>query len=269
MRTRQHEFVADVVDRTLCVRGDLVRLTQIFSNLMNNAAHYTPVGGKVQVKVAREGASALVRVIDNGQGFRPEQRERLFEMFSRGDQSGGLGIGLALGRRLAEMHGGSLTAESPGPGQGAVFSVVLPLCAAPGAAADEPDAAQPGTPQALQVLVVDDNADAADSLELLLRELGAKVAVARSGSEALSAFERTRPALVLLDIGMPHMDGYEVARLLRSRFAGERFSIVGLSGWGQERDRELGKVAGFDHHLVKPADIRSLQEVLHAAATQE
>lgn len=269
MRTRQHEFIADTVDRSLWVQGDLVRLTQLLSNLLNNAAHYTPSGGKVQVKVAKEGAVAVIRVIDSGDGFTPEHRERLFKMFSRGERSGGLGIGLALARRLAEMHGGSLTADSRGPGQGSVFTVILPLCAAPPASAGESAAALPCTPQALQVLVVDDNADAADSLELLLRELGARVEVARSGTEALAAFERVRPALVLLDIGMPHMDGYQVARLLRSRFSGERFSIVGLSGWGQERDRELGRSAGFDQHLVKPADISSLQAALRAAATHE
>jgi CheY-like chemotaxis protein len=266
MRERRHDFVADVVDRSLWVHGDLVRLTQLLSNLLNNAAHYTPAGGKVRVKVETIGPSAVVRVIDTGQGFRPEERERLFEMFARGDGSGGLGIGLALGRRLAQMHGGSLTAESAGPGLGSVFTATLPLCEAPNAADSASARGDAGTPQALQVLVVDDNADAGDSLELLLRGLGARVEVARSGTEALATFERVKPALVLLDIGMPQMDGYEVARHLRSRFADHRFSIVGLTGWGQERDRELGREAGFDHHLVKPADIGALQDVLRAAA---
>lgn len=266
MRERRHDFVAEVVDRSLWVHGDLVRLTQLLSNLLNNAAHYTPAGGKVRVKVETIGPSAVVRVIDTGQGFRPEERERLFEMFARGDGSGGLGIGLALGRRLAQMHGGSLTAESAGPGLGSVFAATLPLCEAPNAADSASARGDAGTPQALQVLVVDDNADAGDSLELLLRGLGARVEVARSGTEALATFERVKPALVLLDIGMPQMDGYEVARHLRSRFADHRFSIVGLTGWGQERDRELGREAGFDHHLVKPADIGALQDVLRAAA---
>ncbi|MFL6693185.1 MAG: PAS domain-containing protein [Ramlibacter sp.] len=267
MRERRHDFVADAVDRSLWVHGDLVRLTQLLSNLLNNAAHYTPVGGKVRVQVEAAGPAAVIRVIDTGQGFRDEDRERLFEMFARGDGSGGLGIGLALGRRLAQMHGGTLTAESPGPGRGAVFTATLPLCAAPGASEGPPSPEQLRTPAALRVLVVDDNADAGDSLELLLRELGAQVTVARSGTEALATFERVEPAVVLLDVGMPQMDGYEVARRLRTRFSSHRFSIVGLTGWGQERDRELGRKAGFDHHLVKPAGMDALQAVLRAAAS--
>jgi len=243
--------------------GDTVRLAQVVSNLLNNAARYTDPGGQVSLEVEAQGGQAVLRVGDNGRGFAPADRERIFGLFARGEGSSGLGIGLALGRKLAQMHGGSLDAESAGPGRGAVFTMRLPLADSPVPAAPA-DAAVDAGLQALRVLVVDDNVDAADSLQLLLHELGAQVVVARSGPEALEQFERLEPAAVLLDIGMPGMDGYEVARRLRTRFAGRRFAIVGLSGWGQERDRALGREAGFDHHLVKPADLGALRELLDA-----
>ncbi len=163
------------------------------------------------------------------------------------------------------MHGGSLEGASAGPGRGAVFTLRLPLAQAPAQPAPAHALSGAGLP-AMRVLVVDDNVDAADSLQLLLHELGADVKVARSGPEALLQFERWQPAVVLLDIGMPGMDGYEVARRLRAQFAGRRFAIVGLSGWGQTRDRALGREAGFDHHLVKPAELGALRELLDALA---
>ncbi len=263
IRDRGHKLVVEHCAQPLWVAGDPVRLTQLVSNLLNNAARYTEPGGTIRLHTCAEQGQAVVRVSDTGRGFAPEQAERIFEMFARGEGSGGLGIGLALGRKIAQLHGGTLEGTSAGPGRGAVFTVRLPLVqppakpAAPGAAVDK-------VPP-LRVLVVDDNADAADTMELLLRELGAEVSVARDGRQALERFEDCNPSVVLLDIGMPGMDGYEVARRLRARHPDRRVCIVGLSGWGQERDRQRGREAGFDHHLVKPADLGMLQALLQAA----
>jgi CheY-like chemotaxis protein len=183
-------------------------------------------------------------------------------MFGRGKASSGLGIGLALARRLAEMHGGTLDAQSEGPGKGAVFTLRLPR-------AVPPEVASPGSVDELhgsirgqRILVVDDNRDAADSLRLMLELLGADVHIARSGREALTRFAECRADAVLLDIGMPEMDGYEVARAIRQRPEGKGTMIVAVSGWGQESDRQRSREAGFDHHLVKPADLQAIEMLL-------
>jgi CheY-like chemotaxis protein len=188
-------------------------------------------------------------------------------MFSRGPQSNGLGIGLALSRSLATMHGGTLTASSAGPGQGAEFSLRLPMAEAP---ADEQGAPVPAAPMsALRILVADDNQDAGDTLEMLLTHLGAQVRVVRSGADALASFQGFDPDVVLLDIGMPGMDGYETARAIRASHAGHRAALVALTGWGQEQDRLRSRDAGFDHHLVKPADIVALQALLAQLAAAQ
>jgi PAS domain S-box-containing protein len=262
IRDRRHQLVVDRAPQPLWVCGDAVRLTQLVSNLLNNAARYTRPGGTIRLETRSEEGQAVIRVSDTGRGFAPQDAQRIFDMFARGDASGGLGIGLALGRKLAQLHGGTLEGASDGPGHGSVFTVRVPLVDAPAAAAAPASAV--GKMPSLRVLVVDDNADAADTMELLLRELGAEVSVARDGRQALEKFEEVDPAVVLLDIGMPGMDGYEVARRLRARYPQRPLSIVGLSGWGQERDRQRGRDAGFDHHLVKPADIGALQTLLHS-----
>jgi CheY-like chemotaxis protein len=198
---------------------------------------------------------------------------RIFEMFSRGEHTdepgdSSLGIGLPLARRLAEMHGGSIEARSEGRGQGAEFLLRLPLAAEQQAvnAGERRDQAVAGSKR---VLVVDDNRDAANSLGMLLEAMGAQVSVVHSGPDALDAYARFSPALVLLDIGMPGMDGYEVARRIRSSFAEPRAAIVALTGWGQEDDRYRASAAGFDHHLTKPADIEDLQRLLASHAAVE
>jgi CheY-like chemotaxis protein/nitrogen-specific signal transduction histidine kinase len=259
---RHHTLEVQLPEQPVWVVGDVVRLAQLVNNLLNNAARYTEPGGRIRVVLAAEQAEAVIRVSDTGRGFTREEGERIFGLFARGEGSGGLGIGLALGRKLAEMHGGSLTAESAGPGRGATFTIRLPLAESPQSHVTEAVPGHAARPNAIRVLVVDDNVDAGDSMQMLLSHLGAEVTIARSGSEALRQFERVRPSLVLLDIGMPDIDGYEVARRLRTQFPEGGFQIVGLSGWGQERDRELGRAAGFDHHLVKPAEIGALQELL-------
>ncbi|HEY1286954.1 MAG TPA: ATP-binding protein, partial [Burkholderiales bacterium] len=262
-----HQLTVSVPREALWLDGDPVRLAQILANLLNNAATYTEHGGRISVRAWREDGNALIAVRDNGTGIAADALPRMFQMFHRGSTSsrrnpGGLGIGLSLARGLAEMHGGAITVKSEGSGKGAEFTVRLPL-----AAAETPVAADPAPDDVLpprRILVVDDNRDAADSLGLLLRVLGADVRVARDGAEALEAYGDYDPAVVLLDIGMPGMDGYEVARRIRARSPGPRPTIVALTGWGQEQDRHEARQAGFDHHLVKPAELGALKELLRS-----
>ena len=261
-----HRLTVSVPEEPLWVDGDPVRLAQILANLLNNAAKYTEAGGTLEVHARREGASAVIAVRDNGAGISPEAIPRLFEMFSRGDRGsgrdqGGLGIGLALARRLCEMHGGSVTARSEGPGRGSEFIVRLPLAARQAGEEIIAEAGAPPVPRK-RILVVDDNRDAAESMGMLLEFLGADVRVAVDGPGALEAFEIYEPAVVLLDIGMPGMDGYEVARRIRTEFPQRHTAIVALTGWGQEEDRRRARAAGFDHHLIKPADVGALQALL-------
>jgi PAS domain S-box-containing protein len=261
IRSADHRLDIALPSEALVLPGDPVRLGQILANLLNNAANYTPRGGHIELRAQRTGKHVEIIVRDNGNGIAPDQLERIFEMFNRGAGSNGLGIGLALARRLAQMHGGSIRAQSDGLGHGSTFIVALPLDDRNAAAADTANESAAALPQK-RVLVVDDNRDAANSLAMLLEFLGADVAVAHSGREALERFVAYRPAVVLLDIGMPEMDGYEVARTIRSRDDGAPVTLIALTGWGQEEDRRRARAAGFDHHLVKPADIDALQALL-------
>ena len=262
----RHQLEVSLPDEALWLDGDPVRLAQILSNLLNNAAKYTPAGGTIALSARREGPLAEISVRDNGSGIPAEALSRIFEMFNRearpnaGGQ-GGLGVGLTLARRLAELHGGTVEVRSEGEGQGSEFIVRLPLAAG----APEEAGSPPPAPEALtrmRLLVVDDNRDVAESLGMFLEELGAEVRLAHDGPSAIAAFEASDPAAVLLDIGMPHMDGYEVARTLRARFPERRAVLVALTGWGQEEDRRRARESGFDHHLVKPADVEALQRLL-------
>ena len=255
-----HRLEVNVPEEPLHAEGDPVRLTQILSNLLNNAARYTPRGGEIAVSLEREAGAATIRVRDNGTGISPEMLPRLFGMFARGESSTGLGIGLALARKLAEMHGGAIEAGSAGPGQGAEFTVRLPLSSGVPRESSPKGAAKPIVARH-RILVVDDNRDAAQSIGMLLSFLGAEVEVANDGAAALAAFARERPAAVLLDLGMPGMDGYEVARRLRAAGA-DRVPIIALTGWGQEEDRRRVREAGFDRHLIKPADMGALRALL-------
>lgn len=259
VREHGHALELDLPERPLWLEGDAARLAQVLSNLLNNACRYTDRGGRIQVSVATEAGRVLVTVRDSGIGFQEEQAGKLFEMFARGERSQGLGIGLGLARRLAELHGGTVEGHSDGPGRGARFTLALPLGAEPAAAAAED--APAGMPS-LRVLVVDDNVDAATTLQTLLELLGARAEVAHGGEAALARFAEFRPRAVLLDIGMPGMDGYQVARALRARHPDWDGALIALTGWGQEADRRKGQEAGFDHHLVKPVDVAVLQRLL-------
>ena len=266
VESRRHQLRLVQAPGELWVEADPVRLSQVIANLVDNAAKYTPNGGTIDVLVEGGEDVATVRVRDNGTGISPERHEDVFRMFSRGERTGmrgegGLGIGLALARRLAAMHRGTLAVASEGIGHGSEFTLTIPLVAAP---AREPGE-DPVVPQAMlrkKILVVDDNRDAAETLGMVLEQMGAEVRVAYDGLEAVSAFSEYDAAAVLLDIGMPYMDGYEVARTLRSQYPDRRPRLIAITGWGQEKDRMRAKDAGFDHHITKPADLGLLQEIL-------
>ncbi|MBC7940974.1 MAG: response regulator [Chitinophagaceae bacterium] len=267
----RHRLDLVMSSEPLSIEGDAVRLVQVFANLLNNAAKYTDDGGRIEVKAWREVGNAMVSVSDNGIGLAPDQLPRLFEMFSQfagGKEraQGGLGIGLSLVKRLVQMHGGTIRAESEGLGRGSRFTVCLPLAAE--VQSDAPPAASASAPQdrgMQRVLVVDDNRDAADSLALMLGILGAQVEVAHDGGAALETFERFAPEVMLLDLGMPGMNGFEVARRLRERTNGRAVTLVALTGWGQAGDREQTRAAGFDHHWLKPVDVAALRTLLERA----
>jgi signal transduction histidine kinase len=266
----RHTLQVDLPAEALIVEGDLVRLTQVFSNLLNNAAKYTPPGGALRLEARREGDDVLIEVSDSGVGLEREMLEPIFEMFvqvggaSRAAQ-GGLGIGLTLVKSLVELHGGRVSARSDGPNRGSTFSVRLPLARrveAPAAADRAP--AWEAVPLSRSILVVDDNRDAADSLAELLRALGATAFAAYSGSQALQLALEQRLDAAVLDIGMPGMDGCALARQLRGSPMHSAMLLIALTGWGQEADKQRISEAGFDHHMLKPADAAALIGVLQA-----
>jgi signal transduction histidine kinase len=247
------------------VFGDAQRLSQAVSNVLNNSARYCDPGGRVQLTVREESGGAVVHVVDDGIGIPPELLGNVFEPFVQLDRAsprsqGGLGIGLALVRELVHLHGGNVQAESRGPGTGSAFTLRLPLDRPP---APETDGATPAAVPvpARRVLVADDNRDAADSLALLLTQMGHVVHVVYNGQDAVDAVASFEPDVVLLDLGMPVMDGFEAARSIRDR-VGPRLQLVALSGWGQDEDRRRGKEAGFDEHVLKPVAVETLARLL-------
>ena len=274
----RHDLSVTVPSEPLMVEGDVTRLSQVFGNLLTNAAKYTDPGGQIRVTVRREGSDAVVSVSDTGIGISAEHLPRLFDMFSQVAPAlertqGGLGIGLALVKSLVEMHGGRVEARSPGLGKGSEFLVRLPAVepARPAPAADRPRAAGPhhGRPRR-RILIADDNADAAQSLAMMLRVLGHDVRTAPDGQAAVDLAEAFRPELVLLDIGMPRLNGYDAARHLRLQPWSQNVTLVALTGWGQDEDKRRATEAGFDHHFTKPIAPNALDSLLaelQAAAT--
>jgi signal transduction histidine kinase/ActR/RegA family two-component response regulator len=261
-----HKLEIELPEDPIWVNGDAVRLAQCFANLLNNAARYTPRGGCIWLHAARAAnGMARVSVRDTGAGISAESKHALFEMFSRGEGSVGLGIGLALVRKLAQMHGGSVEACSDGEGRGSEFIVTLPSTAPP--LAEQPEVRDVHVPvSGVRVLVADDNRDAADSLAALLSALGNEVAVAYDGVEAVEAARAFRPQVIMLDIGMPRLDGYRAAREIRKHPGAQEIKLIALTGWGQDDDRRRAREAGFDAHLVKPAELDALCRVLADAA---
>jgi signal transduction histidine kinase len=263
MKERRHEIKVILPSEPLYVHGDSVRLTQALLNLLSNAAKFTPVDGKITLSVEHLGDKVQVAVKDTGRGIKADDLPHVFEMFYQGaDASGersGLGLGLTLVKSLVEMHGGSVEARSGGDGQGSEFTIVLPVLAG----AEHVDRSKVSTPTSLQsvprrILVVDDNRDAADSLAQLLRMVGHDVAIAYDGGTAISAASTFRPDAVLLDIGMPGIDGYATARSIRGQPNGADVFLVATTGWGQPEDKRRAFEAGFDTHLVKPVSLDAL-----------
>jgi PAS domain S-box-containing protein len=255
-----HRLRVESTEADLTIEGDMTRLAQIFSNLLINAAKYTPGAGQIEVRLAREGDAAVVSVSDSGVGIAPENHERIFEMFGQlqaeGENQGGQGIGLALTKALVEMHGGEISVRSPGLGAGSTFSVRLPLrtTSAPSAGDVAPTVrAESGRP--LRVLIADDSTDIADTVALLLEDLGHETRVAYDGEQALALATEWTPDVALLDLGMPKINGYELCRRIRQLPGGPRMTLIAQTGWGQEEQRRRTTEAGFDHHVVKPADI--------------
>ena len=265
----QHDFTADLPDGPVWVDGDASRLSQVIINLLNNAAKYTAEGGRVRLSLTSDHAGALVRVQDNGVGIPPEMLDEVFDMFTQVNRTldrsqGGLGIGLSLVRRLTEMHGGEVTAHSQGLDHGSTFSVRLPLMdAAPSTAASD-EAAQCDPPQRprLRILVIDDIADVADVLKMLLDLEGFETLVAYSGQTALESAREFRPDVVICDIGLPEMDGHEIARRLRGDPKVASATLIALTGWGAEGEVRRTRESGFDFHLVKPVDANALLDML-------
>ena len=266
---QRHELTVDMPEESLEVEGDLTRLTQVLGNLLNNAAKYTDPGGAIAVSVQRVATDVELRVRDNGIGIPPELLPRLFQLFTQVDGAahraqGGLGIGLALVRQLIQMHGGSVTAYSQGPGHGSEFLIRLPLRVRgfrdSSVKADAPTANAPR--RGHRILLADDNRDALDSLATLLQCDGHEVHTASDGAEALEVAAACHPDVMLLDIGMPKMDGYEVAKRIRAEPWGKHAVLIALTGWGQDEDRRRSREVGFDTHLVKPLDPEALSTLL-------
>ena len=259
------QFTVSVPSEPLVVEGDRVRLVQIIANLLNNAVKFTDAGGRIDLCVTPRGERVEIRVQDDGCGVPRERLGNIFELFSQAEPGlgGGLGIGLPLVRALVEMHGGTVCADSEGPGCGATFTVSLPFCGSAPAQAAPDTATELGVlPAQCRVLVVDDNRDIAKGLHLLLTMLGAEVRVAHDGAEAVRICEDWLPTHVLMDIGMPGMDGYEAARRLRAKHPDRAFRLIAVTGWGQEEDRQRAREAGFDEHLVKPVRVAELRAIL-------
>ena len=258
---RRHKVSIDSSDQPLHVDGDNARLVQCVSNILNNAAKYTDSGGEIRVRSYAEGGAAVIEISDDGAGISAELLPRIFDLFVQGDRTldrsqGGLGIGLSVVRRLVEMHGGQVIARSAGSGQGSSFELRVPLKVRPSAPAGEP--APVSTPPK-RILIVDDNTDAADTLAMLLQFDGHETSAAYTSRDALERAQSFRPDIILLDIGLPEMNGYEVARKLRSLPAGKDIRLIAVTGYGQAVDRERAQRAGFDDHLMKPVESPALQ----------
>jgi signal transduction histidine kinase len=263
--------------------ADPTRVAQILTNLLHNAAKFTSTNGRVAVDLRRVGTAAIIRVSDSGAGIPPDQLERVFDMFTRIVRPGvtvesGLGIGLALARRLTELHGGTLTASSAGEGKGTTFTLSIPAIPAAVALAEEASAANAnananrssrrGSAPPMTIVVIEDNDDAANTLVEWLQELGHRVEVARSGPRGVELVQATAPKVVLCDLGLPGMDGLAVCRSIRALPGQAQPMMVAMTGWGRNDDRMRTKDAGFDHHLVKPVEPAKLAALLHAASEQ-
>lgn len=263
---RQHVLALHLPPLPIWIHGDSTRLEQVVVNLLNNAAKYTDEHGHIWLSLQQDGDEAVLQVRDSGVGIASELLPRIFDLFTQAERSlarsqGGLGIGLALVQRLVEMHGGKVAASSVF-GQGSEFVVRLPVRPAKAQPPSPPTEGAKPTGPSLRLLVVDDNVDAAESLAMLVQASGHDVRTAHDGPAALETAHDYRPDVVLLDIGLPKMDGYEVAKKMRQQPFLTNVVLVAMTGYGQESDRQRSQEAGFDHHLVKPANFKKVQEIL-------
>jgi len=261
-----HELHIDLPDRPVFLHGDATRLAQILSNLLNNAAKYTNRGGRVNLSARVEDKTLVLVVSDNGIGIAPEMLNSVFDMFVQVDSTlertnAGLGVGLSLARRLVELHGGTIDARSAGLNRGSEFSVRLPIVV-------EPELPTKTTPAAFissetfRILLADDNVDFVNSIGALLSAMGHSVVITHNGPDALTAAARFCPDYAFLDIGLPQMSGYDLARGIRQIACGKLTVMIAVTGWGQEKDRQLAFEAGFDHHMVKPVRFEQIEEIL-------
>ncbi len=267
---RSHTLEINLPDEILWIDADLTRVAQIINNLINNAAKYTPDGGHIVLRATKEDGWISISVADNGLGIPEDMLPKVFELFTQVDRNlersqGGLGIGLALVRRLAEMHGGSIIAESAGLGKGSTFTVRLPLAMpkveeTPVALTGDQEPEAP--PRSLNILVVDDNLDAAKTTGWMLEMIGHVPTLAHDGPGALSAARELNPEVIMLDIGLPGMNGYDVCRALRKEVQFKNTLFIAQTGWGQERDRKEAEAAGFHYHLVKPVGLDDISNLL-------
>jgi PAS domain S-box-containing protein len=270
-----HEFIANVPSEPVLVDADLTRLAQVLLNLLNNAAKYTDPGGRIELNVTIEGQDVVMSVRDSGIGIPTEKLESIFEMFAQVEEAlsrsrGGLGIGLNLAKRLVEMHGGTIHAHSDGIDKGSEFIVRLPIVVEPANDTERPNGNSHGkVATELRILVVEDNQDAAESLAVVLRLMGHNVWVAYDGEQAITLAEDLRPQVTLCDVGLPKLNGYDVARALRLQPGGESMLLIAVTGWGQEHDKRKTSEAGFDRHMVKPVDVHALIQVLESVSVPE
>jgi two-component system, sensor histidine kinase len=273
LQKRQH-FTPNLT-REFIVNGDRTRLTQLFSNLLTNASKYTPEDGQIDIHCEIHDSNVDVIIKDNGIGIKPELLAHLFEPFVQGDQGversqGGLGLGLALAKAIAELHGGSIQAISAGIGRGSEFTVELPVASGEAAATrSEPSSISAKSSGSLRIMLAEDDADAAESLQALLATCGYEVHVVKDGRAALGAAFVLQPQVVLLDIGLPGMNGYELAQELRERMPDQKLLLVALSGYGQPEDLRRSREAGIDYHFVKPLQLGKLQEILTKYETNQ
>ena len=263
-----HKLTVTLPEQPIIVDADMTRLAQVFLNLLNNAAKYSDRGGHIRLNVESQGSEVVVTVKDNGIGIDADKLPKVFEMFTQlggtfERSQGGLGIGLTLVKRLVDMHGGSVEAKSDGPALGSEFVVRLPVvleASQPRASrvADGPTATKPS----LRILIVDDNRDGADSLSEMLKMMGNDTRTAYDGQQGVDLAGEYRPDVILLDIGLPKLNGYEACRLIREQLNGKRVVLIAMTGWGQDEDRRRSREAGFDHHMVKPLNPQSLVRML-------
>ena len=262
-----HELTVTLPDQPVVVDADPTRLAQVFLNLLNNAAKYSDRGAHIHLNVERQGSDVVVTVKDTGIGIAADQLPRIFEMFMQVDRSleqsqSGLGVGLTLVKRLVEMHGGRVEAKSEGPGKGSEFVVRLPVVIEASKPQESGSVAEHPVKSSHRILVVDDNRDGADTLSEMLTIMGNDTRTAYDGQEGVDVAGEFRPDVVLLDIGLPKLNGYEACRHIREQPWGKGVVLIAVTGWGQDEDRRRSQEAGFDHHMVKPADPQALMKML-------